>query len=191
MDTKKAIRKQCLHARRALDASQRVKYSQKICDHIQNLLTTHAFESIGLYHANADEVSLQQLLSYCMMQGKTILLPAVESPVQPLAFYPWDGISPLAQNTHLPFQEPADKRCPVFPDIVILPVVGFDNAGNRLGMGGGYYDRTLDSYRICGHRVITIGAAFSCQKTVHIPVEKHDQKPDIIVTETSTSRDAL
>lgn len=69
-------------------------------------------------------------------------------------------------------------------DVIIVPLVGFDEAGNRLGMGGGWYDRFL---AVQPH-ALTIGLAFECQKVPLVPIEAHDQSLDVIVTEAAIYR---
>jgi 5-formyltetrahydrofolate cyclo-ligase len=63
-------------------------------------------------------------------------------------------------------------------DVVITPGLGFDEHGGRLGYGGGYYDRTLESYR-----GLSIGIAFSCQMVIELPSKVHDRPMDVVVTE--------
>lgn len=69
-------------------------------------------------------------------------------------------------------------------DAIIVPVLGFDEAGNRLGMGGGWYDRFLAGQA----KALKIGLAFECQKVSLLPTETHDQPLDVIVTETAIYR---
>ena len=65
------------------------------------------------------------------------------------------------------------------PDVIICPLIGFDNSLNRLGRGGGYYDRSLHKYK----NTIKIGFAYSIQKIKMIPIENHDISMDVIITE--------
>ena len=76
--------------------------------------------------------------------------------------------------------EPSDGKI-VLPDILIVPVVAFDKNLNRLGYGAGFYDRLIETLKKKKH-VITIGLAFDFQEVYFIPVSKHDQKLDYIVT---------
>ena len=70
------------------------------------------------------------------------------------------------------------------PDLVIVPLLGFDRRGRRLGQGGGTYDRTLANLRASG-RVFVLGLAYSVQETDEIPWEPHDERLDAILTEAS------
>lgn len=81
----------------------------------------------------------------------------------------WGVMEPKA---HLPL---------VRPDIVLVPLLGFDRAGHRLGQGQGHYDRTLQALRAAGP-VLAIGVAFAAQEVERIPFEAHDQRLDWIIT---------
>ena len=76
--------------------------------------------------------------------------------------------------------EPCDGKV-VYPDILLVPVVAFDKSLNRLGYGGGFYDRLIQSLTK-KKKIITIGLAFDFQEVYIIPISKHDQKLDYIVT---------
>ncbi|MBW7056690.1 5-formyltetrahydrofolate cyclo-ligase [Paracoccus bogoriensis] len=109
-----------------------------------------------------------------------LCLPVVAGRDRPLAFRLWQGesLQPGPWGT----SHPADSAPEMRPDIVIVPLAGFDRAGNRLGYGGGFYDRTLEMLRSAGS-VRAIGLAFACQELPNIPAEAFDQPLDLIVTE--------
>ena len=69
-----------------------------------------------------------------------------------------------------------------YPDILLVPLVGYDNDLNRLGYGGGFYDRYIKKIEKI-KKVIKIGLAFSCQKINNMPLSKYDKKLDFIITE--------
>ena len=70
----------------------------------------------------------------------------------------------------------------VYPDLIFIPLVAFDNNLNRLGYGGGFYDRYLEKISNI-RRIVKIGLAFSYQKIKNVPTSKYDRKLDYIVTE--------
>lgn len=76
------------------------------------------------------------------------------------------------------------------PEVLIVPLVGFDARGFRLGYGGGFYDRTLEALR-AGHPTVAIGFAFAAQELPEVPIESTDQPLDLIVTETGLIRPSL
>ena len=94
-------------------------------------------------------------------------------------FYEWSFGMPLKLSP-LGIPEPK-KRKKVYPDILIVPLVGFDKNKFRLGYGGGYYDRyikKISKYK----KILTIGFSFSFQEIKKIPINKFDQKLDFIIT---------
>lgn len=73
------------------------------------------------------------------------------------------------------------------PSLLLVPMLAFDRHGHRLGYGAGYYDRTLDGLRANG-AVLAVGVAFAAQEMPAVPVDRHDERLDWIVTERETLR---
>ncbi|MDO5528527.1 MAG: 5-formyltetrahydrofolate cyclo-ligase [Paracoccus sp. (in: a-proteobacteria)] len=94
-------------------------------------------------------------------------------------FSPADTLEPGPFGT----SHPAPSAPALTPDLLIVPLLGFDSAGNRLGYGGGFYDRTLAELRASGPR-LAIGLGFDAQREAHIPAEPTDQRLDLIVTQS-------
>ncbi|MDB6178068.1 5-formyltetrahydrofolate cyclo-ligase [Paracoccus sp. Z330] len=107
-------------------------------------------------------------------------LPVVTGRAVPLVFRAWTGGALVAG----PFgtSHPPESAAPLVPNVLIVPLAGFDRRGNRIGYGGGYYDRTLELLRKSGG-VQAIGLAFSSQELSEIPAERFDQPLDQIVTD--------
>ena len=114
-------------------------------------------------------------------------LPVMSGVSKHLAFKEWDLVEELKEGAY-GTREPLSDMLYVMPDVVLVPLLAFDETGHRLGYGGGYYDRTLDIYREKGHPFIAIGVAFEGQKQDRLPVGAHDQPLDIIVTEEKVYR---
>ena len=95
-------------------------------------------------------------------------------------FFSWSLKEPLKINKY-GIPEPISKK-KIFPEILIIPLVAFDNKLNRLGYGGGYYDRYISRLQK-NNEIIKIGIGFSFQKIQHLPINKYDKKLDFIVTE--------
>ena len=94
-------------------------------------------------------------------------------------FYEWSFSNPLKINKY-GIPEPESKDI-VYPDILLIPLVAFDKNLNRLGYGGGYYDRLIDKLSK-KKKIIKIGLALSIQKIDKVPTDAYDQKLDYIVT---------
>lgn len=116
--------------------------------------------------------------------GGPVCLPVVIGPAQPLLFRRYDG--PLEPGSYGTSHPP--ESAPVLePQVLIVPLAGFDRAGHRLGYGGGFYDRTLHALREKGP-VVAIGFAYAVQEIREIPAEKTDQILDFIVTDREILR---
>ena len=81
---------------------------------------------------------------------------------------------------------PVEAAPAIEPDVIVVPLVGFDRSGTRLGYGKGHYDRTIAALRARGRSPRLVGVAFSVQEVDTIPHEPHDVRLDVIVTETET-----
>ena len=77
--------------------------------------------------------------------------------------------------------EPKKNKKEILPDLIMVPLVAFDKKLNRLGYGGGYYDRFLKKYE--KKRIIKIGLAISCQEVKKLPLNSFDRKMDFVLTE--------
>ena len=107
-------------------------------------------------------------------------VPVIQGNSKPLKFSRWEPGCHLEKG-------PFDVQIPVnsiyfVPEVLIIPMVGFDRNGGRLGYGGGFYDRTLEHLR-SRHATLAIGFAYSEQEFENLPLEPTDQKLDIIITE--------
>ena len=95
-------------------------------------------------------------------------------------FFHWSLRDPLITNK-FGIPEPISNKI-LYPNILLVPLVAFDKNFNRLGYGGGFYDRYIKKIKKI-KKVLTIGVAFSYQKVKKIPIEKNDIKLDFIITE--------
>lgn len=139
--------------------------------------------SIAGYLPIQNEADVAPLLRQLADQGKDLLLPAVLGPDLPLEFRRWhpdDRLEPGPFNT----LQPAGTAERAVPDLLLVPMLAFDESGGRLGYGGGYYDRTLATLRQKSPAV-AVGIAYAAQKMTNLPCEAHDQPLDWVVTEQS------
>ena len=95
-------------------------------------------------------------------------------------FFKWSKNDPLKINKYGILEPIASKI--IYPDILLVPLVGYDNDLNRLGYGGGFYDRYIEKIEKI-KKVIKIGLAFSYQKIKNLPINQYDKKLDFIITE--------
>lgn len=162
------LRKQLRQQRRALSASAQTLAAQKlILRFARNPLFRRA-RSIAFYWPSDGEISPLPLLRIASKQGKRCYLPAVEKRTLTMSFRRYYCGERLQPN-HFGIPEPSPQSPSVAAkalDVVLMPLVGFDAQGNRLGMGGGFYDRAFAKLR--HHRPLRIGLAHSVQKVARL-----------------------
>jgi 5-formyltetrahydrofolate cyclo-ligase len=173
-ELKKKIRLEILAIRKAVSHDTAKAYSEKICRHINNFSLFQSSKNIGYYQSIHNEVSLGAIQK---QNYQTFYLPKLIS-TQKMIFCKDEG--PYIENDY-GILEP---QTPFFPveqmDIVLIPLVGFDKHGHRLGMGKGYYDELFKSLQ---KLPMLIGVAYAFQQRQAIPYEAHDQSLDYIITE--------
>lgn len=137
------------------------------------------------YWPMGDELDIRPTLEAFHARGRAIGLPVVQGRLRPLVFRSWepgDALVPGGFGTSIPAPECEE----VEPGLLLVPLLGFDRRGYRLGYGGGFYDMTIEALRRRGHGVIAVGVAFAAQEVEAVPVEDFDQRLDAIVTEAET-----
>jgi len=142
---------------------------------------------IGGFYPLQTEVDCLLILKALNAIQSRCALPLITAKDQPLAFREWDLVTALTDGP-CGTREPGPDFADVMPDIMLVPLLAFDDDGYRLGYGGGYYDRTLRDYRDRGHDFTAIGIAYDGQKSDGVPHGPQDQPLDIIVTEQKVYR---
>ena len=133
---------------------------------------------IGGYYPVNFEIDDLTLLRKFKKNKFNISLPIIKKNFQ-MDFYSWSFSEPLKINKY-GIPEPEAKNI-VYPDVFLIPLVAFDKKLNRLGYGGGYYDRLIEKLSK-KKNIIKIGLAFSIQEIDKVPTNMYDQKLDYIVT---------
>ena len=133
---------------------------------------------IGGYYPVNFEVDDLMLLKKLEKKNFDISLPVIKKKFQ-MNFYKWTFSNLLKINKY-GIPEPETKKI-VYPDVLLIPLVAFDKNLNRLGYGGGYYDRLIKKLSK-KKKIVKIGLALSVQKINKVPTNLHDQKLDYIVT---------
>ena len=135
-------------------------------------------KNIGGYFPVNFEVDDLDLLNRFEKKDYKISLPVIKKNFE-MDFYRWSFYEPLKINK-FGIPEPETKTL-VYPDILLVPLVAFDKKLNRLGYGGGYYDRLIKRLSK-KKKIIKIGLALLEQKINNVPINKYDQKLDYIIT---------
>lgn len=174
-------------ARAGLTAAQRDALNHIIVEHLLASGVYRSAQRIGTYFAHRAEVSLKALDSPARGAGQSLFLPVVDQPVKGhLRFGLWDNDDQLTPNRWGIPEPPAPWVGVEALDTLLVPLVAFDVEGNRIGMGGGYYDRTLAAATASGHadqKPVLIGVAYECQKVDTFPPDPWDIPLDWILTE--------
>ena len=136
---------------------------------------------IGGYYPSYYEVNILKLLQEASKKKFKIVLPVIKTSSL-MSFKIWIPNEPLYVSK-FGILEPKSTNKGFTPDVIIVPLVTFDNQLNRIGYGKGYYDRKLKKIKKIKRNAICIGAAYSFQKCKSIPTNKHDFKLDYIFTE--------
>lgn len=139
--------------------------------------------SIGFYWPFRSEMDFRGLAASLQRAGARLSLPVVVEKDQPLEFWNWQPGTKLARGVWgIPI--PAE-RAVASPNVLIVPLLGFDEAGYRLGYGGGYYDRTLAAMQ---PRPFTVGVGNELGRLASISPQNYDIPMDVIVTEAGMVR---
>ncbi len=146
----------------------------------------------AFYLPMGEEFDALPLLNQALHMGKDCYLPITAQRIaQPLRFAKLDGRHGLTHNRY-GIIEPHSRNLMNARrlDVMIMPLVGFDRAGRRLGMGGGYYDATLAYLRNRRRwrKPLLVGVAYACQELKEVPAEPWDVRLDMILTENGLIR---
>jgi 5-formyltetrahydrofolate cyclo-ligase len=156
-----------------------------LAGHAQALALTSGAIVAG-YAAFRDEADPKALMLALAARGHPLALPVMVAKAAPLRFHAWCETDVLIEHPY-GVREP-HPECPVLvPDVLLVPLLAFDAEGYRLGYGGGFYDRTLEALRAV-RPVHAIGIAYAGQERSDVPHGAHDQRLDVVLTETGIAR---
>ena len=172
----KTLRKKALLARRGMSEDERVSASNRICQRVCDSREFFASKSIACYLPMHDEVDTRSIIDRAWRANKRIYVPILRGGAEML-FCQIDRDTELERNS-FGVWEPVRGFIiePRQLDLVVTPTVAFDNNKNRIGMGGGYFDRCFSFLRHRKHwlRPKLLGVAFQCQKVEDIAANPWD-----------------
>ena len=174
---KSVIRKKILKIRK----NNKTQYSKIEFKNILKILNKINTKNkiVGGYSPFNYEIDIIEILEKFEKLNYKISLPRINKNSK-MDFLLWSTIEPLSINKY-GIPEPTSNKI-INPSILLIPLVAFDKYNNRIGYGGGYYDRYLMKKKK-NKKIITIGLAYSFQKVKKIPTTKHDIKLDFIITD--------
>jgi 5-formyltetrahydrofolate cyclo-ligase len=183
-----ALRTSLRAARRALAPRERLLSAEAIATHLLQLPAVSDAAQVAGYWAVDGELSLHAVMP--QLAPMAYCLPCIE-PDSSLTFARWQVGAPLAPN-RFGIPEPADstRLPPQQMDVVLLPLVGFDRQGNRLGSGAGFYDRSFAFLQGVPRpaRPLLVGIAYAAQEVPALAAEHWDVPLDLVVTERELIR---
>lgn len=185
-EAKTALRKVMRNKRRKL-AAEAPNAGAAIRDHFVAAFPRETGTAVSGYWPMGDEADGRLLLSYLHSIGWSCMLPVVTAAGMALTFRQWEPGDLLIESS-IGIQEPGDDAPEDRPDILLVPLLAFDEKGFRLGQGGGYYDRTLGALREETDDVLAVGIAFAGQQVDTVPRDAFDQPLDWVVTEAGATR---
>ena len=185
-DRKKLLRKEALGRRRSLTADARQEKSRLIADKLLSDRRVKAAGTILGFFSMKDEVEMEDILRRLLEMGKRVALPLVTGPgqMEAVELKSFDDLVPGDFNIPTVREEVREIIKPEELDCVLVPAVAFSDAGYRLGMGGGFYDR----YLIRATKASRLAVVFDCQifPEEGFPREEYDQQVDSVFTENNT-----
>ncbi len=173
---KMTLRTTLLSVRQGLDPAHKQLADHHLSHHVMAWCQTHPVHTLGVYLPIRGEPDLHVAYRQLSAAGITLALPVVREKDAPLVFVVWrpqDPVTTGAYGTTIP-----EGNTEIVPDALLLPCVGFNDARFRLGYGGGFYDRTLNTTP----RPLAIGIAYACTQA-EFAAEAHDIALNAIITE--------
>ncbi|MDE2030371.1 MAG: 5-formyltetrahydrofolate cyclo-ligase [Alphaproteobacteria bacterium] len=164
-----------------MDRSDIPLFSKRMANvFLANIEVPHGAAVAG-YRAFRGEIDPAPLMKLLHARGACLALPVVTEKGQPLLFRRYRPGDSLRANA-MGIAEPDISAPEAEPDILLVPLLAFDRARNRLGYGGGYYDRTLTALR-ARKNILAVGIAYAFQEAENVPCGPGDAPLDRIVTE--------
>ncbi|WP_229803266.1 5-formyltetrahydrofolate cyclo-ligase [Litchfieldella qijiaojingensis] len=193
---RRALRRALRQRRRQLGPTHQRQASHRLCRRLRQLPDVRRASRIALYLPNDGEIDATPLIAWLRQRGAKVYLPVL----QPLThnrlwFVRYQASTPMVRN-RFGISEPDTRhaahrarRLPAWAlDLVLLPLVGFDDQGRRIGMGGGFYDRSFAFTRRPGPRPRLIGVAHAVQQVRELPTASWDVPLDAIVSDVGVIR---
>jgi 5-formyltetrahydrofolate cyclo-ligase len=182
---KRKLREAMLARRMALPHAAMVSASQSVARHYADHPILAFAASFGGYRAMRGELDVTEILKLMARFNKQTALPAIRTDGS-LLYRRWSIGDRLVRHP-LGMEEPAAEALEITPEIILVPLLAFDGEGYRLGYGGGYFDRAMQSLRTTATPPKFIGVAYSMQEVEMVPTDESDQPLDGILTELGVS----
>lgn len=178
MTSRQQLRSHIRSLRRSLSAEQQHQASLDLVKQLLPRPEVQQAQHIALYLTNDGELDTTPLIHAFWQQGKTLYLPLLHPVVSGYLVFQLYTPDTLLKPNQFGIGEPQLNCSLLRPvsqlDLIFTPLVAFDSEGQRLGMGGGFYDRTLSQLHVEATKPRLIGLAHDCQQVESVPVEAWD-----------------
>lgn len=175
---KKAQRQQLLEQRAALPAAEREQMGGVVIQSVLTELSQVQPTELSLYWPIKSEIDCRPITNALLQAGWLLSVPIIDSATKRLIFARWTPDCEMEVGTwNIPIPRHIEH---VEPEVMLIPLVGFDTSGYRLGYGGGYYDRTLEGK---SESKIKIGIGYAFSELASIHPHQFDIKMDMIITD--------
>jgi 5-formyltetrahydrofolate cyclo-ligase len=178
-EQKESVRKILRQRKDAMIPEDRLSKSHRICRHLMAIIGNG--ETVMVFTSKEKEVNTKPLIMTLFEKGNPVVVPIIVKKDVSLRLSYLRNFSALVPST-FGVPEPIGSEIPAAAEdigTIVLPMLGFDRTGGRIGYGAGYYDRFLSKNR----NLRKIGIAFACQEVESLPVDENDIRMDCIITE--------
>ena len=195
-DDKRALRRLLRRKRQALSQHEQHMAAQKLCQRLKTLPEIRRARRLSVYLPVKGEIDPTPLIPWLRQRNVALYLPVLRPfSTNQLWFVAYRPDTPMVKNRFgidepdAQFSAQRRNRLPAWAlDTLIVPLVGFDANANRMGMGGGFYDRSLAFMHRPGPSPTLIGVAHACQQVASLPVEPWDVPLQAVVSDQGTVR---
>lgn len=172
----------------SMPSSDQTHQSQQLCTHITNSDFYNSSTTILAYASLPSEISLDPLINHALQNNKTVCVPAVDWDKKTMHPVQIRSLDKDLQIGRYGLRSP-NSRCTPIPDaqipLALIPGLGFDPSGRRLGRGAGFYDRWIESRLRFTEPLTLVGVCFDEQIVERVPTDPHDQIMDLVQTPTT------
>jgi 5-formyltetrahydrofolate cyclo-ligase len=184
-EEKKRLRERMRSLRRKAHGSDAVAAARQLLDVFSDAFKDGAFKVVAGYWPIGSEMDPRLLMAHLSERNLSLALPVavLEKPMVFRSWRPGEDLEKGAMGT----LQPKSDASSIIPDLVLVPLLAFDEKGGRLGQGAGCYDRTLADLRRT-HKPLAVGVAYGIQQVERVPRSDDDQSLDWVVTEEKSLR---
>lgn len=182
---KKELRKKYRNIRKNISKFERFKRSYKLYNNLKSAISS--YDEFLIYVSTDEEADTIRIIKYLLKNKKKVASPRIGED-NTMEFYYYDDIKDLSNdnvfgNVYIKQPKPERKCIPTKKSVIVIPGILFDYKGNRLGYGGGYYDRYLEKYRYLYRLAICYDFQYIRDEKEEIETDEYDQKIDMIITD--------